>query len=145
MPGNARGQLALAELLLMTRRPQEAESLLRQLLQQPVPEQMRGRAHKSLGQALYQQNRHQEALENYEKSAALNPELATDAARVDILQRLKRYEEAAALSNSLIARDPGNRQWHHFHNDLMYRLGSEDYLKSFDRAPQDGGAAAVQG
>ena len=136
MPGLARGQLALAELLLMTRRPQEAEELLRQVLQQPIAEQMRGIAHKSLGQALYQQNRHQEALENYEKSAALNPELATDAVRVDLLQRLKRYEEAAALSGSLIARDPGNRQWHHFHNDLMYRLGSEDYLKSFDRAPK---------
>ncbi len=136
MPGHARGQLALAELLLMTRRPQEAEALLRQVLQQPIAEQMRGIAHKSLGQALYQQNRHQEALENYERSAALNPELATDAVRVDLLQRLKRYEEAAALSGSLIARDPGNRQWHHFHNDLMYRLGSEDYLKSFDRAPK---------
>ena len=136
MPGYARGQLALAELLLMSQRPQEAESLLRQVLQQPIPEQMRGIAHKSLGQALYQQNRHQEALENYEKSAALNPEPATDAVRVDLLQRLKRYQEAAALSTSLIARDPGNRQWHHFHNDLMYRLGSEDYLKSFDRAPK---------
>ena len=136
MPDNARGQLALADLLLITRQPQEAESLLRQALQQPLPDQMRGIVHKSLGQSLYHQNRHQEALENYEKSAALNPELATDAIRADVLHRLKRYEEASALSKSLVARDPGNPQWHHFHNDLMYRLGSEDYLKSYDRAPK---------
>ena len=136
MPDHMRGKLALADHLLLARKPQEAESLLRQMLQQPLPEQTRGIVHKSLGQALYQQNRHQEALENYEKSAVLNPELATDAVRVDVLQRLNRYEEAAALSKSLVARDPANPNWHHFHNDLMYRLGSEDYLKSFDRAPR---------
>jgi tetratricopeptide (TPR) repeat protein len=60
----------------------------------------------------------------------------TDATRAEILQRLKRYDEAAVLSSGLVARDPANPQWHKFHNDLMYRLGRDDYLKSFDRAPK---------
>ncbi|HYS46296.1 MAG TPA: tetratricopeptide repeat protein [Rhizomicrobium sp.] len=136
LPDNARGKLALADVLLVLRRLQEAESLLRQALQQPVPQQMRGILHKTLGLALHRQNKDIDALENYEKSAALNPEPTTDAIRAEILQRLKRYEEAAALSSSLVARDPGNPQWHKFHNDLMYRLGRDDYLKSYDRAPR---------
>ena len=37
---------------------------------------------------------------------------------------------------SLVAREPANPQWHKFHNDLMYRLGQRDYLKSYDRAPK---------
>ena len=37
---------------------------------------------------------------------------------------------------TLVEREPGNPQWHKFHNDLLYRLGHEDYLKSYDRAPR---------
>jgi tetratricopeptide (TPR) repeat protein len=136
LPDNARAKLALADVLLVLRRPPEAEALLREALLQPVPQQMRGILHKTLGLALHRQSKDQEALENYEKSASLNPEPMTDAIRAEILQRLKRYEEAAVLSSSLVARDPGNPQWHKFHNDLMYRLGRDDYLKSYDRAPK---------
>ncbi|MEO8300952.1 MAG: putative 2OG-Fe(II) oxygenase, partial [Rhizomicrobium sp.] len=92
--------------------------------------------HKSLGLALHRQSKDGEALENYEKSAALNPDPMTDAIRAEILQRLRRYDEAAELSRGLVARDPANPQWHKFHNDLMYRLDSGDYLKSYDRAPK---------
>ena len=136
LPGNARGRLALADLLLATQRPQEAETLLLPTLQQPMPPQMRGDVHQSLARALYLQNKNQEALEHCEKSAAVHPDVSGDAVRVDILQKLKRYEEAAVLSGSLVARDPTNPKWHKFHNDLMYRLGSPDYLKSYDRAPK---------
>jgi tetratricopeptide (TPR) repeat protein len=136
LPDSARAKLALGELLLATRRPKDAEPLLREALLQPVPHQMRAILHQSLGLALYRQGRDQEALENCDKSAALGPDLMTDATRAEILQRLKRYDEAAVLSNSLVARDPANPQWHKFHNDLMYRLGRDDYLKSFDRAPR---------
>jgi tetratricopeptide (TPR) repeat protein len=136
LPGHARAKLALGGLLLAVQRPQEAEGLLGSALLQPMPEQMRAAVHETLGQSLYRQNKNQEALENFEKSAALNPELSTDAVRVDILQRLKRYDEAVALSASLVASDPGNPKWHKFHNDLLYRLGRDDYLKSYDRAPK---------
>jgi tetratricopeptide (TPR) repeat protein len=135
-PDHPRGKLALADLLLATKRPQEAEPLLRQALQHPAPQEMRGILHQSLGLALHRQNKDLEALENYEKSASLNPDFLTDAIRGEILQRLKRYEDAAVVSSGLVARDPANPQWHKFHNDLMYRLGRDDYLKSYDRAPK---------
>ena len=136
MPGNARGKLALGDLLLALSRPKEAEPLLREALQQPLAEQMAAIVHQSLGRALVRQGKDGEALENFDKSAGLAPDLTTDATRAEILQKLKRYEEAAVLSSSLVARDPANPQWHKFHNDLLYRLGRDDYLKSFDRAPR---------
>ena len=136
LPGHARGQLALGELLLAMGRAKEAEPLLREALQQPVPEQMAAALHQLLGQALSRQGKDREALEHCDRAAALTSDLVTDATRAELLQKLKRYEEAAVLSSTLIARDPANPQWHKFHNDLLYRLGREDYLKSYDRAPR---------
>jgi tetratricopeptide (TPR) repeat protein len=136
MPGNVRAELALADLLLLVRRPQEAETLLRAILLEPIPTLMRADALKSLGLALYRQGKDAEALGYCEQAAALNSDTGTDAVRAEILQKFKRYDEAAVLSASLVARQPENPQWHKFHNDLMYRLGSADYLKSFERAPR---------
>jgi len=136
MPAHPRAKMALADLLLLLKRPGEAEALLREMLTDPIPALMRADALKSLGLALYRQGKDAEALEQSEKSAALNPDTGNDAMRAEILQKFKRYDEAAQLSASLVAREPENPQWHKFHNDLMYRLGSADYLKSFDRAPK---------
>lgn len=136
LPEDARGKLALADLLLASRRPGEAEALLREALQKNIPQQMRGILHQRFGLALRRQNKNQDALENYEKSASLNPDPMTDAIRAEILQDLRRYDDAAEISRQLIARDPANPQWHKFHNGLMYRLGSDDFLKSYDRAPK---------
>jgi tetratricopeptide (TPR) repeat protein len=141
---HARGKLALADLLLATKRPQEAEPLLRSALQQLAPQEMRGTLHRSLGLALHRQGKDQQALEQLEKSASLSPDATTDAMRAEILQRLKRYDQAAVLSAGMVAREPENPAWHKFHNDLMYRLGDDDYLKSYDRA-LDGGPIALQG
>jgi len=135
-PGNARGKMALADLLLLMRRPQEAEPLLREILRDSIPSLMRADALKGLGLALYRQNKDADALEQCEKSAALNPDTHNDAVRAEILQRVRRHDEAASLTASLVAREPANPQWHKIHNDLMYRLGGADYLKSFDRAPK---------
>lgn len=136
LPGNARGKLALAELLITLGRPAEAAPLLREALKQPVPQQMLGVLHQQLALSLLRQGKDQEALEHFEISASLSPDPRTDAYRAEILQKLKRYQESANLSSSLVAREPENPQWHKLHNDLMYRLGSPDYLKSFDRAPK---------
>ena len=136
MPGHARGKQALADLLLDMRRPQEAEPLLQQVLLDAIPPAMRADVHRSLGLALYRQSKNAQALEQCEKSAALATSTATDAIRAEILQRFRRYDEAARLSASLVAREPENPQWHKLHNDLMYRLGSPDYLKSFEHAPK---------
>ena len=136
MPGHARGKQALADLLLDMRRPQEAEPLLQQILLDPIPPAMRADVHRSLGLALYRQSKDARALDQCEKSAALMTSTATDAIRAEILQRFKRYQEAAELSATLVAREPENPQWHKLHNDLLYRLDSDDYLKSFERAPR---------
>lgn len=136
LPDNVRGKLALAELLIALQRPGEAAPLLREALAQPVPPQMRGTLHQQLALSLLRQGKDEEALEHFEISASLNPETRTDAFRAEILQKRKRYQDAANLSSSLVAREPENPQWHKLHNDLMYRLGSADYLKSFDRAPK---------
>jgi tetratricopeptide (TPR) repeat protein len=137
MPENIRARLALGDVLLATKRPAEAESPLREALEHTTaaPE-ARGILHQRLGLSLRRQNRNEEALAQYEKSAALDPQPMSDAIRVEILQDLKRYDEAVQISQRLVARDPENPQWHKFHNDLMYRLRHEDYLKSYDRAPR---------
>jgi tetratricopeptide (TPR) repeat protein len=136
LPGHARGKMALGDLLISTQRPQAAEPLLREALLEPIPQEMRDDLQKMLGLALYREGRCEEALKQYEQSAARDSDLGSVAIRAEILERLKRYEEAANLSRSLVAREPENPQWHKLHNDLMYRLGSADYLKSFDRAPK---------
>ena len=136
LPGHARGLMALTDLLLGAQRYKEAEPLLRQALKQVLPQQMRGAFLRSLGLALYRQGRELEALKQYEEASAISSDPAADVIRAEILQRLKRYDEAAILSASLVAREPANAHWHQFHNGLMYRLQSDDYLKSFDRAPK---------
>jgi len=136
MPDHPRAKMALADLLLRLKRPAEAEPLLREILSGSIPPLMRADTLKSLGLALYRQGKDKEALDICEQSAALNPDTANDAARAEILQKFKRYDEAARLSAGLVAREPAKPEWHKFHNDLMYRLGSPDYLKSFDRAPK---------
>jgi tetratricopeptide (TPR) repeat protein len=136
LPGHARGKMALGDLFLSTQRPKEAEPLLREALAEPIPPAMRDDLLKLLGLALYRQGKCEEALKHCEQSTARDSDLGNVAIRAEILERLKRYEEAANLSSSLVARDPANPQWHKIHNDLMYRLGNPDYLKSFDRAPR---------
>jgi tetratricopeptide (TPR) repeat protein len=136
LPGHARGKMALADLFIATQRPEAAEPLLREVLLEPIPQEMREDLQKMLGLALYRQGKCEEALKLYEQSGTRDPDLVSIAIRAEILERLKRYEEAANLSSSLVARDPTNPKWHKLHNDLMYRLGNADYLKSFDRAPR---------
>jgi tetratricopeptide (TPR) repeat protein len=136
LPDNARGLMALTDLLLTAQRPKEAEPLLRQALTQLLPQEMRGAFLQSLGLALHRQGRELEALEQYEEASTISYDASADVIRAEILQRLKRYDEAAVLSAKLVAREPANAHWHQFHNSLMYRLESDDYLKSFDRAPK---------
>lgn len=132
MPESVRARLSLGDVLLAARRPAEAEAPLREALA-TAPD---GLLHQRLGLALRRQHKNEDALAQYESAAALEPNPVSDAIRVEILQDLKRYDDAVKISQDLVARDPANPQWHKFHNDLMYRLGHEDYLKSYDRAPK---------
>ena len=135
MPENVRARLSLADVLLAAKRPAEAEPPLREALAGAASAEGRGALHQRLGLALRRQNKNNEALSHYESAVALDPDPVSDAVRAEILQDLKRYDEAVRISRDLVAREPANPQWHKFHNDLLYRLGHEDYLKSYDRAP----------
>ncbi|MFO1247459.1 MAG: tetratricopeptide repeat protein [Alphaproteobacteria bacterium] len=136
MPENVRARLSLGDVLLAAKRPAEAEAPLREALEGATSAEGRGALHQRLGLALRRQNKNDEALSHYDNAVALDPNPVSDAVRVEILQDLKRYDEAVRISRALVEREPENPQWHKFHNDLMYRLGHEDYLKSYDRAPR---------
>jgi tetratricopeptide (TPR) repeat protein len=136
MPGFPRAQLALADLLLALGRPQEAEAALRAALADPRGAMLHGLLQQRLGLALRRQHRNEDSLAAYDRAAALDGDPMNQAVRAEILQDLKRYDEAERATRMLVAREPGNPKWHKLHNDLMYRLGREDYLKSYDRAPR---------
>ena len=99
---------------------------------------MRGSLHQRLGLALHRQHKDRRGAGALSTSPqALDPIGSSPTPFAsEILQDLKRYDEAVQVSRQMVARDPANPQWHKFHNDLLYRLGREDYLKSYDRAPK---------
>ena len=123
VPGDPRAVLALAELLLTAGKLQDAEAILRAGTQDPRGAPLHALMLQRLGLALRRQNRNVDALDQLTRSAALEPIALTDALRAEILQDLKRHDEALALSRGMIAREPANPEWHKFHNELLYRLG----------------------
>ena len=130
-------RLTLSALLLEAQRYGEAEAIVRDGLKSPAPAMLAGVLHNNLGLALRGQRRHAEALEHLEKAQALNPSLpGIDLLRAETLQELQRFDDALALFESLIARQPDLPVWHRSYNDLLYRLDRhEQALKSYDRAP----------
>lgn len=137
-PGDVQARLELGGVMLDQGRTQEAESIFAGALQQPASNALKGALHHNYALALSRQRRNEEALGHLIKAKALNPALAgSDAIRAEVLQELKRYDEAIALSRQMIAEDPANPEWHKFHNDILYRLDRRDeYLTSYDRAPK---------
>ncbi|HVW75734.1 MAG TPA: tetratricopeptide repeat protein [Rhizomicrobium sp.] len=138
MPGNMQARLELGVVLLELDRTQDAEMVLAGAIGQPSSNAIKAALHHNYALALARQRRNEEALDHLATAKALNPDLPhSDAIRAEILQDLKRYDEAIALSRRMIADDPANPQWHKFHNDILYRLDRRDeYLKSYDSAPR---------
>jgi tetratricopeptide (TPR) repeat protein len=138
MPDNTQSRLELGAVLLELGRAQEAETVLAGALGQPSSNAIKGALHYNYALALTRQRRNDEALEQLATARTLNPDLPhSDAIRAEILQDMKRYDDAIALSHRMIAEDPANPQWHKFHNDILYRLDRRDeYLKSYDSAPK---------
>ena len=138
MPGDAQAQLELGGVMLDQGHSQEAETVFAGALQQPSSNHIRGALHHNYALALTRQRRNEEALEHLAKAKTLNPGLPhSDAIRAEILQEMKRYDEAIAISRRMIAEDPANPEWHKFHNEILYRLDRRDeYLKSYDSAPR---------
>lgn len=137
MPDHVPAMLSLGLVLIDAGRMREAETELRiGLSKQPEP-RLRGALHNSLALALRWQNRNAEALGNYEMARTLDPSLPLiDVHLAEILQDMKRHDEAVAAYQIALAGEPLNPSVHLAYNDLLYRLGrTHDYLKSFDRAP----------
>ena len=137
MPTNAQARLDLGGALLDLGRPEEAETVFAGGLQLQASNRIRGALHHNYALALARQHKGEQALEHLAQAKTLDPELVhSDAVRAEILQQMKRYDEALAISQQMIAQDPANPEWHKFHNDILYRLDRRDeYLKSYDSAP----------
>lgn len=137
VPGHVPAKLALGAVLIEARRPVEAEVPLRAALQEPAPPRLAAMIHTNLGLALRHQRKDEEALAHYQRAAALEPSLpGLDVHRAEAQQNLKRYAEALSTYRHALAREPADPGLHRLFNDLLYRLGHEDYLKSYDSAPK---------
>jgi tetratricopeptide (TPR) repeat protein len=136
-PDHVPAHLGLGGVLIEASRPTEAEAVLRAGLAMPAPSRLTAMLHTNLGLALRHQRRDQEALAEYDRAAALAPDLpGLDIHRAEALQNLKRYDEALATYRSAIAARPEDAEAHRLYNDLLYRLKRDDYLKSYAGAPQ---------
>ena len=88
--------------------------------------------------SIRRQNRHEEALAEFETVRRLDPVMPyVDIQRAEIMQELRRYDEALAIFQAALVREPLNPLLHRSYNDLLYRLGRKEvFLKSYDRAPR---------
>jgi tetratricopeptide (TPR) repeat protein len=137
-PENVDGYIALSSALAELGQFADAEAPLRRaLLYARDPKTVAG-INNNLAIVLSSQSRHAEALESLERTQELAPDLdGLDQRRIDRLYQLGRYEECLSLYRKLLDRDPTDAEMHRAYNSLLYRLGrTDDYLASFDRAPQ---------
>jgi len=135
-PDHVPARLALGGVLIDAKRPGEAERALREGLAMAEPPQLKAAFHTNLGLALRRQRKDDEALEQYNQALALHPDqpgLATH--RAEALQNLGRYEDALAVYEAALAKDPADAELHRRCNELLYRLNRQAYLKSYDTAP----------
>jgi tetratricopeptide (TPR) repeat protein len=137
-PENADAYIALASVLAEMGQFAEAEAPLRRALLHARDPKVQAAIHNNLAISLGGQNRHAEALESLERTQALAPQLpGLDQRRINTLFQLGRFEDCLVLYNKLLARNPTDLQMHQAYNSLLYRLGrKEEYLSSYDRAPQ---------
>jgi tetratricopeptide (TPR) repeat protein len=137
-PEHVDAYIALGSVLAEMGQLAEAEAPLRRALLHARDPKVHAAIHNNLSITLGAQNMHAQALESLERAQALAPELPNmDNRRIDVLYLLGRYEDCVALYNKLLDRNPVDPQMHRAYNGLLYRLGrTDEYLKSYDRAPQ---------
>ena len=137
-PGNAHAELALAAIMVDDGRPGEAETASRRGLAAAAEPRLKAQLYLQLAQALRRQRKDTEALAALDNAEVIDgtlPGLARH--RAETLQNLDRFDEAVAILEKEIARTPADPALHLDYNALLYQLGrSEDFLKSYDRAPQ---------
>jgi tetratricopeptide (TPR) repeat protein len=137
-PENVDAYIALGSVLAEMGQLAEAEAPLRRALLHARDSKEKATIHNNLSISLSSQNRHAEALESLERTQALAPELPNlDQRRINVLYQLGRFEDGVLLYKKLLDRSPADPQMHRAYNSLLYRLGrTDEYLKSYDRAPQ---------
>jgi tetratricopeptide (TPR) repeat protein len=137
-PGSVHAKLALGAVLIDTGKAPEAEVPLRRGLEETADPHLKAQFYLQLNMALRRQRKDDEALAACDSAEALDPALPGIALhRAEALLNLRRPDEALVILQRLLAQTPGDPGLHHFYNDLLYRLGrKEEFLKSYDRAPQ---------
>jgi len=125
--------------LMEAGKPGDAETLLRRALNEVSDKKTEANLRNGLAWAIRRQNRHDQALAEFEAVRRLGPALPfVDIQRAEIMQDLRRYDEAPGIFETALAREPLNPHLHRAYNDLLYRLGrKQDFLASYDRAPKN--------
>ncbi|HVZ27315.1 MAG TPA: tetratricopeptide repeat protein [Rhizomicrobium sp.] len=139
MPNHAQAQLWLGLVFKDSGRLAEAEALLGAGLIQARETSLKATFVYYLASAQHQQGKKERALDNFALASRLNPQFNADAdlKRAEILEEMQRSDEAVALLERILAREPGNVAVHGAYNNLLYRLGrDETFLTSYDRAPK---------
>jgi len=137
-PENVDGYMALSAVLAEMGEPAQAEAPLRRALLHAQGPKAQAGIHSNLAIALSGQDRREEALQSLERAQALAPDMPDmDERRIDLLCALGRFADCEQLYKKLLERNPSDPRIHRAYNSLLYRLGRmQDYLASYDRAPQ---------
>jgi tetratricopeptide (TPR) repeat protein len=136
-PGNQLAKLALALALKEDGRANEAEALFQQGLDAAQEPLLKAAFAFNLALTRYERGENEAALAGFTLASGLDPSRsAADLARAGLLAEMQRPDEALALLEDLIRREPQNGAAHENYNDLLHRLGRDgEFLKSYDRVP----------
>ena len=136
-PDHRLAALSLGVVLKDSGRPAEAEILLAEGLAKAGDALLKTAFHYQLAYAQFDQGKKTEALANFTEVRRRDPGRAgVDFSRAELLVELSRPDEAVALLEDVLRREPLNGEAHKVYNDLIYRLGRDgEFLKSYDRAP----------
>ena len=136
-PGNFLARLWLGVALRNEGRNEEAESGLAEGLSHAGEPLLKGAFAYNLAHAQYAQGKMERALENFSLADRLDPGLNALINCADLLEEMLHFDEAAAVLEDLVRRQPANAAAHDAYNNLLHRLGHEqEFLASYDRAPQ---------
>ena len=137
-PRHAQAKLWLGVAIKNAGRGSEAEAILAEGLGEAPDGELKAAFAYNLAYAQYLQGKKAAALENYALAARIAPgSFNSDLSRADLLEEILRFDEAVALLEQVIQREPANAAAHFAYNSLLHRLGRDaDFLKSYDRAPQ---------
>jgi tetratricopeptide (TPR) repeat protein len=138
MPSHLHAKMALGAVLADDGRPQQAEVPLRRGLEEAADPRLKAQFHLRISMALRRQRKDEEALAACDEAQKLDPRVPDLALhRSEALENLRRPDEALAVLRDHLTRNPTDQAAHHIYNHLLYRLGrKEEFLKSYDRAPQ---------